>query len=157
MALTSPFNGATATGYLTSPTYTVVADLAPSANGKQYAVSALGGTQTDVEISSVGQPFTLTMFKPTLLKQAPTLNPATGQFSSPVGRNTFRLIVRKGMIPLAGQSPIVGTVDVSISIPAGAGDADPNSMAALLSAAIGAMSDQSTAIVTMCKSGVVTF
>lgn len=157
MSLSSPFTGATATGYLTSPTYTVVADLAPSANGKQYAVTALGGTQTGVVISSVANPFTLTLFKPSQLKQLPAVNSVTGQFTGPVGRNTFRLIVRKGMLPLAGQSPLVGMVDMSISLPAGVGDADPNSVAALLSAAIGALSDQSTAIVTMCKSGVVTF
>jgi hypothetical protein len=157
MALSSPFNGATATGYLTSPTYTVTADLAPSANGKQYAVTALGGTQTDVEVSSVAQPFTLTVFKPTVIRQLPLVNPSTGAFTAPVGRNTFRFIVRKGVVPKAGQSPVVATVDTSISIPAGASDEDPNSVAALLSAAIGALSNQSTDLINMCRTGVVTF
>lgn len=157
MALSSPFNGATATGYLTSPTYTVTADLAPSANGKQYAVTALGGTQTDVETSTTAQPFTLTMFKPTVIRQLPQVSPVTGAFMGPIGRNTFRFIVRKGMLPLAGMPPVLGVADLSLSIPAGCADADPNSVAALISATVGALNNQSTDIITMLKSGVVTF
>lgn len=156
MALSSPFTGATMTGYLTTPTYTVAADLAPAANGRQYAVTALGGTQTGVAVSSVANPFTLTVFKPALLKQAPPLTSA-GVFSAPVAKNVWRQIIRKGLLPLAGQSPIVGSVDISISLPAGCTDADANSVAALLSAAIGSLNDQSTAIMTMAKTGVVTF
>jgi hypothetical protein len=134
----------------------VAADLAPSNNGKQYAVTALGGTQTGVVVSSVANPFTLTTFKPSVLVQAPPVN-AAGLFTGPVGRNVFSVITRKGLIPLAGQSPIVGIIETKISLPAGCTDADTNSVAALVSAHIGALSNQSTDIVTMCKSGVVTF
>lgn len=156
MALASPVTGATATGYLTSPTYTVAADLAPSPNGKQYAVTALGGTQTGVDVSSVSKPFTITLFKPALLKQLPVVNPVTGVLPA-VGRNVFKVITRKGVLPLAGQSPVTMLVETSISIPAGASDADPNSVAAALSLHIGALSEQSNEIMDTCKSGVVTF
>lgn len=156
MSLSSPFNGATATGYLTSPTYTVTADMAPSSNGKQYAVTALGGTQTGVDVSSTGKPFTLTLFKPAVTKTLPAVNPVTGVLPA-VPRNVFKLVVRKGMLPLANQAPLIGIVDVSISIPAGCADYAPNEVAALLSSAIGALTNQSTDIITMCKSGVVTF
>lgn len=156
MALSSPVTGATATGYLTSPTYTVVADLAPSPNGKQYAVSALGGTQTGVDISSVSKPFTITVFKPALLKQLPVVNPVTGVLPA-VGRNVFKVITRKGVLPLAGQSPVTMLVETTWSIPAGAGDADPNSVAAATSLHIGALAEQSNELMDMIKSGVVTF
>lgn len=156
MALASPITGATATGYLTSPTYTVVADLAPSPNGKQYAVTALGGTQTNVSVSSVSNPFTLTLFKPAQLKQLPVVNPITGVLPA-VGRNVFKVITRKGVLPLAGQNPVVMLVETSISVPAGAGDADPNSVAAALSAHIGALSEQSNEIMDTVKTGVVTW
>lgn len=156
MALASPLTGATMTGYLTSPTYTVAADLAPAPNGKQYAVTALGGTQTSVDISSVAKPFTVTMFKPALLKQLPVVNPVTGVLPA-VGRNVFKVITRKGVLPLAGQSPVVLLIESSISVPVGAGDADPNSVAAALSLHIGALWEQSNEIMDTVKSGVVTF
>jgi hypothetical protein len=157
MSLTSPFTGATMTGYLTSPTYTVTLDMPPSNNGKQYAVTTLGGTQTGVVVSSVDTPFTLTVFKPGTLKQVPLVSPATGVFVSPVGRNVWRRLVRKGLIPLAGQAPQIGLVDVKIDLPAGCTAADTNSVAALLSAAIGALNDQATAIMNEVKTGVITF
>lgn len=156
MALASPVTGATATGYLTTPTYTVVSDLAPSPNGKQYAVTALGGTQTGVDVSSVAKPFTITMFKPALLKQVPVVNPVTGVLPA-VGRNVFKVITRKGVLPLSGQSAVTMLVETVISVPAGAGDADPNSVAAALSLHIGALSEQSNELMDTVKSGVVTF
>lgn len=156
MALASPLTGATATGYLTSPTYTVVADLAPSPNGRQYAVSALGGTQTDVEISSISQPFTITLFKPAQLKQLPVLNPVTGVLPA-VGRNVFKVITRKGAIPLVGQTPQTVLIETSISVPAGCSDADANSVAAAMSLHFGALWEQSNEIMDTVKSGVVTF
>lgn len=155
MAIASPLTGATATGYLTSPTYTLTADMAPSANGRQYAVTTLGGTQTDVEVSSVGQPFTITLFKPATFKALPPVSPVTGVLPS-VGRNTFKVITRKGVLPLAGQSPVVMLIETNISIPAGASDADPNSVAAAMSLHFGALWEQSNEIMDTCKTGVVT-
>lgn len=155
MAIASPLTGATMTGYLTSPTYTLAEDMAPSSNGRQYAVTALGGTQTNVVVSSVGQPFTLTMFKPATFKGLPPVSPVTGVLPS-IGRNVFKVITRKGVIPLAGQAPVVALIETSISIPAGSSDADPNSVAAALSLHIGALSEQSNEIMDTVKSGVVT-
>lgn len=156
MSVASPLTGATATGYLTSPTYTLTADLAPSPNGKQYAVTALGGTQTDVEVSSVAQPFTTTFFKPATFKGLPPVNPVTGVLPA-VGRNVFKLITRKGCLPLAGQAPLVVLIETSISVPAGCSDADPNSVAAAMSLHFGALWEQSNEIMDTVKNGVITF
>lgn len=49
ISLTTPVTGAAQTG-LTSPTYTHVVDTPPNAYTKQYAVTALGGTQTGVDV-----------------------------------------------------------------------------------------------------------
>ena len=60
ISLTSPITGAAVTG-LTSPTYTVAVDTPPNTWSKQWAVTALGGTQTGVDTSSsASRPFTLT-------------------------------------------------------------------------------------------------
>lgn len=148
----SPVTGAPGTG-LTSPTYTLVVDTPPSSNGKQWAVSALGGTQTSVVVSSVSRPFTLSVFRPAVLKQLPPVNPTTGALPS-VGRNVFKVITRKGVVPLAGQASQNMLIETTISIPAGADIADFPNIAAGLSLHIGALWEQSNELGDTCASGV---
>ena len=82
--LTSPVTGGAQTGF-TSPTYTIVSDTAPDNNGKQVAVSAIGGTQSGVTIHSVASPFTITFARPKSFKAAAP-NPVNGRLSN-VPRN----------------------------------------------------------------------
>lgn len=148
----SPITGATVTG-LTSPTYTLSSDTPPNAHSKQYVVSALGGTQTDVDTHSVSSPFTLTCERPANFKQLGKPNPTTGVISS-VPRNVYTVRVRKGMVPLAGQSPQIGTIEVKFSIPAGADSADPANLRAMYSAGIGLLSQQSSGLALLGQDGV---
>lgn len=94
-APSSPVTGAAVSG-LTNPTYTLVTDVAPSINGKQYAVSALGGTQTNVDINTVSKPFTMSFFRPAQLKVLPQANPVTGIVKN-VLFNIYKLIICKGV------------------------------------------------------------
>lgn len=142
--LTSPITGAAQTG-LTAPTYTHVTDTAPDSNGKQVAVTSLGGTQTGVVAHSVAAPFTITISKPKVLKQLGTPNPSTGVIGS-VGRNIYSIIVRKGVLPLVGQPYQTAMVRITTEVPAGSDLADPLSVRAMLSAAIGALSQQSAGL-----------
>lgn len=152
MQLTSPITGSAQTG-LTSPTYTHVSDVAPDGNGRQVAVTALGGTQTNVRVSTAGDPFTLNWVRPKALRGAPQVNPITGIISvSP--RNVWKLITRKGVIPLAGQSAQPMLVTTEISIPGGAESADAVNVRAGLSAHIGALSQQSAGFGDSVNSGV---
>jgi len=134
-APTSPITGAAQTG-LTSPTYTIAADNAPDVNAKQYYVSALGGTQTGVLSHSVAAPFTLAAFRPKAFKYLQPLNPVTGVLRS-VPLNTYKVITRKGVLPLAGQSFKNAVFTTALDIPAGSDVADPLSLKAGLSAHIG--------------------
>jgi hypothetical protein len=140
----SPVTGGAQTG-LTSPTYTIAPDQAPSANGKQYAVTALGGTQTGVEVSSISNPFTITMFKVANAKSLPVLNPVTGVLSN-VPKNTYKLIVRKGIEVMSGQPRQVELLSCDFSVPAGGDIQDPESVRAALSLLIGTMWANSAAI-----------
>jgi len=133
-APTSPVTGGPQTG-LTSPTYTLTADVAPAAHGKQYYVSALGGTQTGVEVNSLSNPFTTTFFKVAAPKSLPSVN-ASGGLSS-VPKNVFKWNVRKGMEVLSGQPRQLGLFELSMTIPAGADVQDPESMRAALSLLFG--------------------
>lgn len=152
-APSSPITGATVSG-LTSPTYTLVTDVAPSINGKQYAVSALGGTQTNVDINTVSKPFTMSFFRPAQLKVLPQANPVTGIVKN-VPLNTYKLITRKGVQPAANQSLMVARITTIIEIPAGSDTYEPEELRAMISAHFGLGSAQASGIADTVISGVI--
>lgn len=143
-APTTPITGSAQTG-LTTPTYTIAQDSNPDANGKQYYVSALGGTQTGVLAHTVASPFTVSMFRPKTLKGLSPVNPATGQLRS-VPFNTYKVLTRKGVLPLAGQPAKVALIKTELDIPAGADLADALSLRAAISAHIGLLTQISDAL-----------
>ncbi len=130
----SPITGAAITG-LTTPTYTIASDTPPNATSKQYAVTALGGTQTNVTVHSISSPFTLTMFRPANFKVLGQPN-ASGVLRS-FPKNTFEILTRKGVSVLANQPVQTAMIRTSISIPAGADSYDAVNIKASLSAHIG--------------------
>jgi hypothetical protein len=136
----SPVTGAPITGF-TSPTYTLVADTAPDVNGKAYAVSALGGTQVGVVISSTSNPFTLLFAKPKVIRFLAALG-LNGRLPF-VPRNVFTISVRKGVTPLAGQPIVPCVLKLEIPVPAGADLADKASIGAALSLLAGVLWEQS--------------
>jgi hypothetical protein len=136
----SPVTGAPETG-LTSPTYTLASDTAPDTNGIAKAVTALGGTQTGVEVSSPSNPFTILATRPKVLKTLPALL-SNGQLPS-VPRNVWTISVRKGVDVLAGQPKQSMVAKLEIAVPAGADVADPESVRACMSLLIGALWEQS--------------
>jgi hypothetical protein len=153
-SLSSPVTGGAQTG-LTSPTYTLATDTAPSNTGKQYAVSALGGTQSGVDTSSSpSRPFTITLSRPAVLRQLPGVNAVTGLLSN-VPRNVYKIIARKGVTPLAGQASQVAIATVEISIPAGADSADAANVRAMLSLLIGSLNQISASIGDTAVTGVI--
>jgi len=134
-APSTPITGAAVTG-LTTPTYTIVADTAPNLKAKQYAVSALGGTQTGVEVNAVSKPFTLTFFRPSTLRSLPQANPVTGVIKN-VPMNTYKFNTRKGVLPAANQIPMTARITTVIEVPAGADVYEPEDLRAMVSAHFG--------------------
>lgn len=151
-APSTPITGGTQTG-LTSPTYTIAQDNAPDTNAKQYYVSALGGTQTGVLAHSVAAPFTLAMYRPRVFKYLQPVSPTTGVLRS-VPVNTYKVITRKGVVPLAGQSFKNAVITTNLDIPAGSDVADPLSLKAALSAHIGLLTQISAGIGDTAVNGV---
>jgi len=151
--LTSPVTGAAQTGF-TSPTYTLTADLAPDNNGKQNAVTALGGTQAGVTTHSVSAPFTLTFVRPKVFRNLGKPNPTTGLIKD-VPRNTFKLITRKGVTPLTGQPFANMQITTIMEVPAGSDTADAANIRAALSAHIGALWQQPSGAGDSLISGVI--
>jgi len=133
-APTSPAVGAAVTG-LTSPTYTLTADYVQG-NAKQFAVTALGGTQTSVDVNTVSKPFTVSMFKPPVLRTVPQVNPVTGILKN-VPNNTYKFITRKGAAPAANQQNLQARVTTVIEIPAGTDTYEPEEIRAMLSCHFG--------------------
>jgi len=152
ISLTSPVSGSTITGF-TSPTYTVAVDTAPNAWSKQWAVTAIGGTQTGVDTgSAASRPWTLTGYRPQSLK---TLNAvdSTGVLRV-VGFNVYGLLQRKGMTPLAGQASKTAQFRAEFSVPAGADSADQPNIKGAVSCFLGALAQQSNGISDLLMTGV---
>lgn len=150
--VTSPVTGGAQTG-LTSPTYTLTADVAPDSNGRQYAVTALGGTQTGVATHSVASPFTLTVWRPKVLRTLAQPNINTGVIAN-VPNNTYKVVVRKGVVPLAGQANRVASMSATIDVPAGSDTADAEDIRAGISLLIGALNQVSAGLGDTAVSGI---
>lgn len=152
-APSSPVTGAAVTG-LTSPTYTLTTDVAPNVNGKQYAVTTLGGTQTGVDTSTVSKPFSITFFRPAVLRVLPQANPVTGVIKN-VPMNTYKLITRKGVLPAANQNPIVSRITTIIEVPAGSDTYEPEDLKAMISAHFGVGWAQASGIAETVTTGII--
>lgn len=150
--LTTPVTGAAQTGF-TSPTYTLTQDTNPAANAKQWAVTGLGGTQAGVTTHSVSSPFTTSVFRPVTYQSLGKPNPSTGLISR-VPRNTFKVITRKGVLPLAGQPIVNGGMTTVLDIPAGSDTADPANLRAMISQHIGALTQVAAGIGDTVVSGI---
>jgi len=148
----STVTGAAVTGF-TTPTYTVTADTAPVASGKQFAVTSLGGTQTGVRTHAVSSPFTLTWFKEPAPRILGPVGPNNVLGSVPV--NKHRLLLRCGLIPLAGQPAKSAQIMVGFDVPAGAELADVAQLKAMVSCLGGYFSANGDNIVANLQTNVI--
>lgn len=147
----SPITGTAQTG-LTSPTYTHVSDTAPDINGKQVVVTALGGTQTGVNVASVQAPFTLTFWRPKTLKSQASPNSQGLYVGNPL--NVYKLVCRKGMAIASGQYRNA-VFTATFEVPVGAETYSPAEVRAAASAFIGLLSQQSAGVGDTLCTGVV--
>jgi hypothetical protein len=150
--LTTPITGLAQTGF-TAPTYTIQQDTAPVVNGKQYAVTALGGTQAGVTTHSVSSPFTLSIFRPVQPKSLPPANPITGVIKN-VPINKYKVIGRKGALPAANQAPQTVMAKLELDIPAGCDSFSAAEIRGLLSAMLGALAQQPAGLGDTCINGI---
>lgn len=152
ISLSTPITGLAQTGF-TTPTYTITADTPPNANAKQWAVTALGGTQTGVIAHSVSAPFTVTFFRPQNPQVLAPIDPVTGVLRK-VPTNIYKMVVRKGAVPLAGQAYKTAILRCEMEVPAGTDTADSANIRAMLSAGFGALSQISSGIGDTAVSGI---
>lgn len=146
--------GAAVTG-LTTPTYTLALDTAPDIFSKQFAVTTIGGTQTDVTSHSPSSPFTVTVKRPKSLAILGNVNPNTGLLqSASVPKNSYSIIVRKGASPLANNPAQVAIARIDIAIPAGTESYQSNQMRALLSFLTGVLTNQLNGVSAMTVTGI---
>jgi len=154
LTVSSPVTGSAQTGF-TSPTYTLVADVAPTSSGKQYAVSAIGGTQAGVDSSSSpSRPFTWLGSRPAVLKGLQPVDPVTGILKS-VPRNVYSISVKKGVTPLAGQASVPASYRLDCSVPAGSDSADAPNLRAALSLLIGSLNQISSSLGDTLVTGII--
>lgn len=152
LSITSPVTGAAITGF-TSPTYTLSEDSSGPAHSKQFAVTALGGTQAGVDTHSLSNPFTLTFERPASFRGVGQPNPSTGVLSQQP-RNTFKVRLRKGQTPLSGQADQISNMEIRIPVVAGADSADVASIQAMMSCLGGVLSTDADAIAQWLVDGI---
>jgi hypothetical protein len=144
ITLTTPVTGAAQAGF-TAPTYTITADNPPAVNAKQWAVTALGGTQAGVSTHSVSDPFTTSFWKPLNLKVLPAANPVTGIIKQ-FPKNTYKVITRKGALAVSNQPYQQNRITTSIDVVAGCDSLSPSEIRAMVSAHIGALNQVASAL-----------
>lgn len=144
LAITTPVTGGAQTGF-TSPTYTLTSDTAQDVHSKQWAVTALGGTQAGVTAHSVASPFTITVSRPKTFRNLGKPNPVTGLVSS-VPMNVSKVLVRKGVTPLTGQPYSIAIFRGEFAVPAGSDTNDAANLRAAASLFVGALSQQSAGL-----------
>jgi hypothetical protein len=150
----SSITGPTTITGLTSPTYGTVADLAPEQNGVQHAVTSLGGTQTNVRTHSISDPFTATFYKPKNPKALPSPNPVTGRYGS-IPKNTFGLIIRKGVNFAANQAPESLTMRLTVDVPAGSDSYDAANIRAAVAFLVGLLNEEANDLADSLITGIV--
>nr|WEU70909.1 MAG: hypothetical protein 2 [Hangzhou atkins-like virus 3] len=140
ITLSGVVTGAAQTG-LTTPTYTVAAAQAPTSFGKQFIVSALGGTQTGVETHSGSNPFLINFIVPASYRgiQVNAIGAGTSR-----GYNTTKIRLLKGCVVDGVQNRRPLMIDVDVKVPPGADILDPESVRAALSFLIGVLNNQSS-------------
>lgn len=153
ISLSSPLTGAAQTG-LTAPTYTLTVDQAPSLYGKQWTVSAIGGTQTGVNTHSVSLPFTISFFRPAKLRSPGTANSQGVVNTFPV--NTYKVITRKGAAASSNSvnPPQLVLVRTEISVAAGIDSVSPAELRAALSLHFGACNQVSAELGNTAVTGI---
>lgn len=154
MAIVIPasITGGAQTGF-TTPGYTLSADTPPDVNSKQSAVTALTGTQAGVTAHSVASPFTLTVTRPKQMAALGKPNPVTGLVSS-VPYNTYKILTRKGCLPLAGQPYAMFIIRTELQVPAGSDTVDAPNLRAGVSLHVGALTAFSAGLGDTLTNGV---
>lgn len=149
--LSGAITGGAQTG-LTSPTVTWTVATAPVPNARRFTATTLGGTQTGAHTHEIARPFDLTVFQPSVYRQLGTPNPVTGVIQQ-VPYNVHTIVVRYGAAYAANQPVKNAITEITVKVPAGAESYDSVGIATMLSAAIGALSNQSSGFGDTVRNG----
>lgn len=144
----STVTGGAATNFLTSPTYDCVKDKPPEGNQNQVAVTALGGTQTNVRTHTSSDPFTATAQRAKVVKTLQAVGDDLDQF------NTTSLLVRKGVKVRSTGEIRVMLVRISWQVPVGAEIYDAVNVAAAHSFAVGIANEETSGIADTLITGI---
>jgi hypothetical protein len=104
-------------------------------------------------VNTVSKPFTLTFFRPQVLRPLPAANPVTGVIKS-IPTNTYKLITRKGAMPAANQTPSVVRITTIIEVMAGCDTYEPEDVKAAISLHFGTGYAQASGIADTVITGV---
>lgn len=151
MSLTSPVTGAAISG-LTSPTYTLSSLATVERNQESYYVSALGGTQTDVDAHSMGKPFTITLVSPKAVKASSSIVNAGLVANAP--KNVYTIRTRKGTSMNAYDARGISYIETNIAVCAGSQEHDLEDLKAAYSLHVGAITQLGDEFIAAVQNGI---
>jgi hypothetical protein len=142
---------------LTSPTYTLSTVSAPNISARARIISALGGTQTDVNVHSIIRPFRMTWQWPLVIKQQTPAQAELVGAQIPVPNlpvNRYSLNTSKGLKVTNGEATGLMSIKTEITIPAGGEYYADQDIRAALSAHSGTIVEGADAIIAHLVTGV---
>lgn len=127
---------------LSAPVFGLAADSASEPNAMQHVVASVAGA-TGVVAHSISKPFMVTVVKPKVPKALAAINNANGVRMGTIPKNTYWVIVRKGVDSSVNDTNQVAVCRLQIDVPAGADSYDPANVRAMLSLLIGVLNEES--------------
>lgn len=152
MSYSTPITGAAVTG-LTSPTYTLVLDGGGEQNQLAYIISALGGTQTNVQTHNVLTPFQLIETRPKVVRSAVNIPATAIGLQTQVPVNEHRLMTRKGVAVNGSGAYARAFIETRFVVPGPAVYYDLSNLKAMLSCHVGALVQDPDKIINMITNG----
>jgi len=130
-----------------------LADPAPNNYAKQVIVYFTGtGALANVSPHTVSKPFTLTAFRPAILRTLGSANPVTGILKD-FPNNSYKVVTRKGVLVAANNPPKLAIIRTSLEIPAGAESYSPDDVKAAISSHIAWLTKNGATLFALTQTG----
>lgn len=131
LTITGTIAGTAVTG-AAAPVFTPIEDSSAGPNFRRWYITTVASANS-ATAHSVSHPFYVELHRPSAFKPQPQFDPTgTRVVNGPVGRNTYKLRVIKGVTPASGLFGVV-LIETLIHVPAGADVNDAANVRAALS------------------------
>lgn len=131
----------TAVSSAPTPVFTATEDSSAGPNFRRWYITSTATSNASAH--SVSKPFYIELHRPAVFKPAPQFDQTgTRIVSGPVGRNTYKIRIIKG-VDAASNVPAICLFEGTFQVPSGADVSDPGNVRAVLSLLGGLINEDS--------------